>query len=48
MRLLGEFAQKMKWEPLCDPLEMKQGFSPDLCDPCRTLAGRIAERRRSE
>ena len=48
VRLLGEFAQKMKWEPLCDPLEMKQGFSPDLCDPCRTLAGRIAERRRSE
>ena len=48
VRLLGEFAQKMKWEPLCEPVEMKQGFSHDVCDPCRTLAGRIAERRRSE
>lgn len=27
VRLLSEFAQKMKWEPLCEPVEMKQGFS---------------------
>ena len=26
VRLLGEFAQKMKWEAICQPTEMKQGI----------------------
>lgn len=41
-RLLAEFAQKMKWEPLCDPVEMKQGYSHEMCDPCATLAEAVA------
>ena len=44
VRLLAEFAQKMKWEPLCDPVEMKQGYSPAMIDPCRSLAAAVAER----
>ena len=44
VRLLAEFAQKMKWEPICEPVEMKQGFSREICDPCGTLAARIAGR----
>ena len=43
VRLLSEFAQKMKWEPLCEPVEMKQGFSPDMHGHCRTLAEGIAK-----
>ena len=46
VRCLGEFAEKMKWEPICEPVEMKQGFSPAWHDSCRTLAGRIAGRMR--
>ena len=42
VRLLAEFAQKMKWEPLCDPVEMKQGYSHEMCDPCATLAETVA------
>ncbi len=26
VRCLGEFAQKMKWKAICEPVEMKQGF----------------------
>ena len=43
VRLLGEFAQKMKWETLCEPVEMKQGFSGKMHDACRTLARSAAE-----
>ena len=42
VRLLAEFAQKMKWDPLCDPVEMKQGYSHEMCDPCATLAEAVA------
>ena len=48
VRLLGEFTQRMKWEAVCDPVEMKQGFSPAVCEPCRTLARRLAERMREK
>lgn len=41
---LGEFATKMKWTPLCDPIEMKQGFSSDQYEACRRFAATIAER----
>ncbi len=43
-RLLGEFAQRMKWEPLVPVGELKQGFkeseSGQLCD---TIASAMAE-----
>ena len=42
VRCLGEFAQKMKWEAICEPVEMKQGFSPAWHEACHALAGRIA------
>lgn len=48
VRLLTEFAQKMKWEPLCDPVEMKQGYSHEKCDPCARLAEAVAQCRRRE
>lgn len=38
VRLFGEFAQKMKWETVCDPVEMRQGFGPEWYAPCRKLA----------
>ena len=44
VRRMKEFADRMKWEPICEPVEMKQGFSAGICGPCRTLAQRIAER----
>ena len=44
VRLLAEFAQKMKWEPLCDPVEMKQGFSSGCHDFCSRFADGVAER----
>ena len=42
VKLLGEFAQKMKWEVLCEPVEMKQGFSESMHEACRTLARNVA------
>lgn len=45
-RLLGEFAQKMKWEMLCEPVEMRQGFGAEWYASCRTLAERIAASRK--
>ena len=42
VRCLGEFAQKMKWEAICEPVEMKQGFSPAWHEACHALAARIA------
>lgn len=38
-RLLGEFAQKMKWKQLCEPVEMCQGFGPEWYESCRKLVG---------
>ena len=42
VRCLGEFAQKMNWEASCEPVEMKQGFSPAWHEACHALAARIA------
>ena len=42
VRCLGEFAQKMKWKAICEPVEMKQGFSPAWHEACHALAARIA------
>lgn len=41
---MGEFAQRMKWEPICDPVEMKQGFSSGCHDFCSRFADGVAER----
>lgn len=43
VRSMADFAQRMKWEPVGEPVEMKQGFTDDADDACRTLAQRIAE-----
>ena len=47
VRLLGEFAHKMKWETVCEPVEMKQGFSSKTVEACRTLARNVAEKIRN-
>lgn len=44
MRLMGEFAQKMKWEPICQPTEMKQGYDDQGAQCCTALAKAIAEK----
>ena len=44
VRSMAEFAQRMKWQPLADGVEMKQGFSDDADKACRELARRIADR----
>ena len=42
VRRMKEFAERMKWEPICTPVEMKQGYSHEMCDPCATLAETVA------
>lgn len=42
VRRMKEFAERLHWEPMCEPVEMKQGFSDAVCDDCRTLAQRVA------
>ena len=44
VRRMKEFSERMKWEPVCGPVEMKQGYSPAMIDPCRSLAAAVAER----
>lgn len=44
VRNLGDFAQRMKWEPLGEPVEMKQGFDDTTDEACRELAQRMAQR----
>ncbi|MCM1150657.1 MAG: FprA family A-type flavoprotein [Alistipes sp.] len=44
VRQIADFAQRMKWEAACDPVEMKQGFTDDADAACRTLAQRLAAR----
>ena len=42
VRRMKEFTERMKWEPVCPPVEMKQGYSEAAGEPCRTLAGAVA------
>ena len=43
-RQLGEFATKMKWEPLAPIAEMKQGYSEEKNgDTCREIARAVAK-----
>ena len=44
VRLLGEFAQKMKWEAICQPTEMKQGYDDQGAQCCTALAKAVAEK----
>lgn len=44
VRRMKEFAERMKWEPVCEPVEMKQGFDARSYDAARTLAGAVAAR----
>ena len=44
VRRMKEFSERMKWEPVCGPVEMKQGYSPAMIDPCRSLAAAVAGR----
>lgn len=48
VRCLGEFAQRMKWTPLCEPVEMKQGYTPAAGIDAAALAACIARRFRNE
>ena len=41
-RLLGEFAGQMKWECVCEAVEMKQGATDDDCRRCDALARALA------
>lgn len=44
VKRLREFSERVKWEPLCESIEIKQGYSPACSDPCHTLAQGIAKR----
>ena len=44
VRRMKEFSERMKWEPVCGPVEMKKVYSPAMIDPCRSLAAAVAER----
>lgn len=43
VRQISEFAQKIGWEPLCQPVEMKQGYKTSCEEMCRALARSVAE-----
>ncbi len=43
VRQIAEFAQRVGWEPLCPPVEMKQGYKASCDDMCRSLARSVAE-----
>lgn len=42
VRNLSAFAEKMRWEVVSDPIEMKQGISADIMVQCRRLANDMA------
>lgn len=44
VRSMADFAQRMKWQPVGQPVEMKQGFSDSADDACRRLAQSLATR----
>ena len=48
VRRLDEFARRMKWETVGEPIELRQGFSAAVRESCRDLARRIAEGMREE
>lgn len=41
---MEEFARKMKWEPICPSIEMKQGYNAQGAELCGTLARAVAEK----
>lgn len=46
VRRMKEFSERMKWEMIGTPVEMKQGYSQAVCEPCRALARDIVARMR--
>ena len=42
VRCMKEFAERMKWTPLCSPAEMKQGYTPACDELSGALASEIA------
>lgn len=42
VRHLNAFAEKMRWDVVSDPVEMKQGISDDIMAQCRRLADDMA------
>lgn len=42
VRRAKEFAERMKWELMCDPVEMKQGYAPSAAEACRIFAQQVA------
>jgi len=44
VRNIDEFARRMKWPVLGEPVEMKQGFSQSADEACRRLADAVAHR----
>ena len=42
VRRMKEFTERVKWEPVCPPVEMKQGYSTANGEPCRQLAEAVA------
>lgn len=47
VRRLSEFADRMKWESICLPVEMKQGYNTPAAQSCATQAQAIADKLRS-
>jgi flavorubredoxin len=43
VKRLGEFAERVGWDVVAPPIEVKQGYSPTKTDGCTLLAKAIAE-----
>lgn len=44
VKRIAAFAERMKWEPVCEAIEMKQGYKGDCCETVERFAARLAER----
>jgi flavorubredoxin len=44
VKKLGEFAERVGWEVVAPPVEVKQGYSPAKTDGCTVIAEEIAKR----
>lgn len=44
VKRIAAFAERMKWELVCEAIEMKQGYKGDCCETVERFAARLAER----
>ncbi len=44
VKLIGEYNDKLKFEPVGNPVDMKQGMKEDICLRCRELGAAMASR----